>query len=120
MFRGYYQDGSYYGRLGMDYVKRIIDGKLSLYSMEERVGVTSVVVNGVNGISLTVCTYYITDTPNGQMKKIKTIEDIRKYLLSCPKALDALRKTDKEIKSSIQGDISFLNNIIEAFNNGCF
>jgi hypothetical protein len=117
--QGYYQDGIYYGRLGMDYIKRIIDGKLSLYSVEERVGVTNVVVNGIDGISLSVCSFYITNTPNGQMKKIKTIEDIRKYLLSCPKALDALKKTDKEIKSSIQGDISFLNSVIETFNNGC-
>jgi hypothetical protein len=118
--RGYFSNGTYYGRLGNGYAKRIVHGKLNVYYTEEMVTSTSTSHTGQMRTSTRMrCDHYVQVGDNGALTPIANQKDIMAYVKDCPKALEMIDKKDREIRRSIRRNRNYLNEIFITYNNGC-
>jgi hypothetical protein len=117
--RGYYSNGSYFGRLGKSYVKRIVHGKLNVYLRQEYITTTETVNGQMRTRTRLDCDVYVQVGDNGDIRQIGDQKDIREYVKECPTALALIDKKDKEIRRSIRKNPSYLNEIFMIYNNGC-
>jgi hypothetical protein len=122
--RGYYSNGSYYARVGNDFARRIIHGKLNLYYTEEMVtSTTSEQTTSGRMVTRTrtrqVCTHYVQEGDDGPLNVIANQKDILQYVKDCPQAAAMIDKKDKAIRRSIRKDRFYLNQIFVTYNNGC-
>ncbi|MBC7948173.1 MAG: hypothetical protein H7Y42_09870 [Chitinophagaceae bacterium] len=114
--RGYFSNGTYYGRVGSSYARRIVHGKLNVYYTEDFV--TSFDSNG-RMRTRQVCAHYVQVGEKGDLQAIANQKDIRDYVKDCPKSLEMIDKKDKEIRRSIRKNRFYLNQIFVTFNNDC-
>lgn len=120
--RGYYSNGTYYGRVGRgDYAERIVHGaRLNVYFTKEWVTSTSTSRTGMMRTSQRlVCTHYVQRGEEGELEAIANQKDILKYVGDCKIAAEMIDKKDKEIRRSIRKNSMYLNNIFIVYNNDC-
>lgn len=117
--KGYFLNGSYYTRLGNNYVRRIIHGKLNVYYTEEMRTNTSYVNGQMRTTNRMVCTHYVQVGDNGGLNIIANQRDILQYVKDCPKSVEMIDKKDKQIRRSIRKNRFYLNQIFVTYNNNC-
>ena len=118
--RGYFDKGVYYGRIGGEYAKRIIRGKLNVYYTSNTVSTMSTNVKGQTKWSTrTVCLHYVQIGEEGELNPIADQKDIIKYVKDCPKTVEMIDKKNSQIRKAIRKNGSYLNDIFATYNNGC-
>lgn len=118
--RGYFDKGIYYGRVGGEYAKRIVHGKLNVYYTETMVSTMSTDVTGkTNWSNRTVCIHYVQVGEDGELKPIAGQKDILKYVKDCPKSVEMIDKKNSQIRKAIRKNYNYLNNVFITYNNGC-
>lgn len=117
---GYSQGGIYYGRLGNEYIERIVHGTLNVYYSSEMETSTSTSSTGmIRTTTRMVCRYYVQKGDRGAMNPIANQKDIREWVKDCPIAYEMANKSDKQIRRSIRKDRKYLNEIFTTYNQGC-
>jgi len=118
--RGYFSNGSYFGRIGNSYARRIVHGKINVYYNSESVSSTSTDNQGrMRTTYRTVCTHYAQRGDNGDIIPIANQNDIKELVKDCPASVAMISKKDKEIRRSIRKDRFYLNQVFVTYNNGC-
>ncbi|HYV53522.1 MAG TPA: hypothetical protein VE933_02935 [Chitinophagaceae bacterium] len=118
--RGYYANGTYFGRYKHEYVKRIIHGKLNVYYSEYWVSETTKDASGFTHTSSHLsCTHYVQVGDMGELEAIASTKDIKEYVKDCPIAYEMLDKKDKQIRKAIRRNSNYMNEVFIAYNNNC-
>lgn len=117
---GYKSEGLYYGRLGKEYIQRIIHGKLNVYIQYTEVTSNSVSTSGsVRSRSYTRTDHYAQRGPDGEMIGIPGQKEIGKLVKDCPLAFEMIDISNSKVRKAIKKDRNFLNSIFEIYNNDC-
>jgi hypothetical protein len=118
--RGYQKDQVYYGRLGNDYIQRIIHGKINVYVQFTQVTTTSTDHGGFSHTySYTRTDHYSQLGDKAPLVVFGSQKDIRKLVEGCPLAEEMAGKSNHQIRKSIRSDRNYMNEIFETYNNGC-
>jgi hypothetical protein len=118
--RGYFSNGTFYGRIGSGYAQRIVHGKLNVYYTEEMVTTTSTSSNGAMRTNThMVCIHYVQVGDDGDLKAIAGQSDIKEYVKDCPKSMEMISKKNKEIRRAIRKNSMYLNDVFIIYNNNC-
>lgn len=118
--KGYYQGGIYYGRLGKEYIKRIVHGKLNVYVQFTEVTTTSTDNNGyMRTRTYTRTDHYVQQGDDGKMMGCAGQEDIRKFVADCPLSVEMANLSNSKMRKAIRKNGNYLNEIFEVYNNDC-
>ncbi len=118
--RGYFSHGVYFGRIGSSYARRIVHGKLNVYYTEDMVTSTSTSSTGaMRTTTRNVCVHYAQIGDDGELSPIASQKDIKRYVQSCPKAVEMIDKSNSKIRKAIRRNRNYLNEIFITYNNGC-
>ena len=118
--RGYKSNGIYYGRLGKEYIKRFIQGKINVYIRYSEVTTTSTDRNGnMRMRTYTRTDHYAQKGTDGEMINIPDQYVIAKLVKDCPLAYNMINVSDSKIRAAIKQNGNFLNRIFEIYNNDC-
>ena len=118
--RGYFSHGHYFGRAGSTYAERIVHGKLNVYYTEDMVTSTSTSSTGAMRMTTrNVCIHYVQIGDDGELTPIAGQKDIKRYVQSCPKAVEMIDKSNSRIRKAIRRNRNYLNEIFIIYNNGC-
>jgi len=118
--RGYLDRGVFYGRLGHDYIQRIVHGKINVYVQFTQVTTTSTDHGGFSHTSTYTRTdHYAQMGENGPMNVFGSQKDIKQLVDACPLAVEMADKSSRQIRKAIRKDRNYLNEIFEVYNNGC-
>jgi hypothetical protein len=120
--RGYLSNGIFYGRLGNDYIKRIVHGKINVYVQFREVTSTSTPAGGTgftHTTTYTVADQYGQKGENGPLFPLANKRDIKDAVAGCPLAEDMADKSYHQIRKAIRNNRNYLNNIFDVYNNNC-
>lgn len=113
-----YGGGNFYcARMGHEYVRRIVRGKINVYLKENQVIHTS----GATGIMSyeTVDIYYMQKGDRGEFIVIRDQKAIAEAVNSCPLAVGMASKSGSKLRKAIKADENYMNEIFEIYNNDC-
>jgi hypothetical protein len=118
--KGYREDDIYYERLGIEYIRRIVHGKINLYY-------TTVIINSqdrdhasnISHRSRTRYDYYIQKGDDGPLKLMRDMNDVKIELGDCPLALQMVDMKPSKLRKEIKNDHDYLNKAFEVYNNNC-
>lgn len=114
---GYYSNGYYYGRLGGQYIKRIVHGKINVYIHEYWVTTTSSATGIIRQEWRARHFYQVGE--EGEMLPLAGQKDIKRAVAGCPLAVEMADKSNGKMRRAIKKDYNYLNSIFEIYNNGC-
>jgi hypothetical protein len=118
--RGYCSNGVFYGRLGNEYIKRIVHGKLNIYYDQELVTSTTTTYTGVTHSTTRLrCSHYVQLGDLGDLRPLANQGDIKDYVKDCPKAYEMANKSDRQLRRAIRKNSHYLNDIFILYNNDC-
>lgn len=118
--RGYFSNGTFYGRLKGDYIKRIVHGKLSVYVQFSMVTTTSTDHSGFTHTSTREVAYhYYQRGEDGVLTGLGGQEDIKQAVAGCQLAVDMASLSNRQMRKAIKRNRNYLNNIFETYNNDC-
>lgn len=119
--KGYRQDGIYYGRNGLDFIPRILYGKISIYKGKKTGGSKSSEV--IPGPKTT--TYYNYDAfyaeknNDGRLIWIYNIIQVRELVKDCPKALEMVKVAKNNHWEIMKENPGYIIKILSVYNNNC-
>ncbi len=111
--RGYFIGGRYSLRFGDNFARRIIHGKLSVYFLSRE----EIYYQDGRSKTRTVCGVWVKG--NGAMQEIGTKEDIMDHVKDCPKAVEMMNKSYKDIRKAAKEEDDYLNQVFITYNNDC-
>jgi len=118
--RGYQVNGIFYGRLGNNYIKRIVHGAINVYVLFTDVTETSTDHSGFTHThTYTRTDQYAQKGEDGPMIAIGGQDDIKKLVADCPISVEMCNKSNSQIRKAIKKNRNYLNNIFDVYNNGC-
>jgi cytolysin (calcineurin-like family phosphatase) len=81
--RGYQLKGDYFARMGTDFIKRIVHGRLNVYINQYS---SSNYDSKTNRVSYdTRCEHYLQKGETGELTPLASISDIQEAVSDCPK-----------------------------------
>jgi hypothetical protein len=117
---GYRTGDAYYGRLGKEYIKRIVRGKLNVYVQFTQVTTTSTDRNGFSHTrSYTRTDQYGQRGEDGKMVPLAGQKDIKELVSDCPLAVQMADVKNSAMRKAIKKDPNYLNRIFDIYNNDC-
>jgi hypothetical protein len=115
--RGYQLKGDYYARMGSDFIKRIVHGRLNVYINQYS---SSNYDSKTNRTSYdTRCDHYLQKGETGELTPLASISDIQDAVSDCPKAAGLIDLKYKELRRAVKADPAYLNKVFETYNNEC-
>jgi hypothetical protein len=112
--RGYRYGSKYYGRVGTDYLLRIVHGKLNVYVQFTEVTSTSTTHDGIeHQRSYTRTDHYSQRGEDGPIIPMASQKDIKNLVSDCPLAVQLVDLSDSKISKAIKKDPNYLNNIFD-------
>ena len=118
--RGYREDDVFYGRLGIKYIRRIVQGKINVYYDISEHSTTTTDHNGQTRWKTTYRTdHYIQWGEDGPLKRIDRIDDIKNLLKDCPLSIQMIDMKPSKLRKEIKKDRDYLNMVFEVYNNNC-
>ena len=118
--RGYHVNGIFYGRVGSDYIKRIVHGAINVYVQFTQVTTTSTDHSGfMHTYTYTRTDQYAQKGDDGPMVNIAGKEDIKRLVADCPISVEMCDKSNSQIRKAIRKNPDYFNNIFDIYNNGC-
>ena len=116
--RGFKANGIFYGRVGNNYAKRIIAGKINIYYREKTVVSTTTDASGRTKTRTSLdCLYYYQVGDTGILEEFYKYNTIRELIQGCTKAAAMMDKSDNEIKKILKDDSGYLNSVFETYNS---
>lgn len=116
--RGFKTSGIFYGRVGKDYAKRIIAGKINIYYRDRTRISTSTDASGRTKTKTYLeCLYYYQVGDTGILEEFYKYNTIRELIQNCPQAAAMMDKSDGEIKKILKKNSGYLNSVFETYNS---
>ena len=117
---GYRNGDTYYGRLGKEYIKRIVHGKVNVYVQFTDVTTTSTDRNGFTRTrSYTRTDQYAQRGDDSKMTPLADQKDIKAMVSDCPIAFQMADIKNSAMRKAIKKDPNYLNKIFDIYNNDC-
>jgi hypothetical protein len=118
--RGYRQGETYFDRLGNEYIKRIVRGKVNVYVKFTEVASTTTDRNGFTRTRYHTRTdQYAQRGEDGPMKAFGGQDDIKEIVSDCPLSVQMIDMSNSKIRKAIKKDPNYLNSVFETYNNDC-
>jgi hypothetical protein len=117
--RGYRQGQTYYGRLGNEYIKRIVRGKINVYVKFSEVTSTTNENGRLKTSTYTRTDHYAQKGDGGTMTVFGGQNAIKKMVGDCPVALEMADLSNGKMRKRIKKNKNYLNEIFETYNNDC-
>jgi hypothetical protein len=117
---GYRKGDTYYGRLGKEYIQRIVHGKVNVYVQFTQATSTSTDRNGFSHTrSYTRTDQYAQRGETGPMMGLAGQKEIKEVVSDCPAAYALADLSNKGMRKAIKADHNYLNKIFDVYNNDC-
>jgi len=118
--RGYQDGKTFYGRLGNEYIKRIVHGKINVYVDFTRETRTTTDATGhMHTSSYTRTDHYAQVGEDGELHEFGGQKAIRKLVADCPLAVQMASLSNHKMRRAIRKNRHYLNSIFETYNNDC-
>ena len=118
--RGYREGDVYYGRMGIQYIRRIVHGKINVYFNISEHSTPSTDRNGNTRWRTTYRTdHYTQKGETGPLKLISHQNDIKDLLKDCPLSVQMVDMKPSKLRKEIKKDMDYLNKVFEVYNNNC-
>jgi hypothetical protein len=116
--KGYRIGDEYYGRVGKNYIKRIVHGpRINVYVMFTEVTEKSNATGQYRTYTRT--DNYAQKGENGPLVVFGSQKSIKELVADCPLAVQMADKSNAELKKLIKQNDNYLNSIFEVYNNNC-
>jgi hypothetical protein len=114
----------YYGKVDRHFAKRVVQGKkINIYNDNF---ITTITTNrGASGTTSNsydnVHIYYELENSGNLilLTYMKDLQELKELLKDCPKAMERLNKTPKEIRKTVNFDPFYINDTVKIYNNDC-
>ena len=118
--KGYFENGTYYGRLGNTYIQRVLHRKINVYLTYRQYTTTSTDHGGFTHTSTrTIAVYYYQRGEDGELIVLPDINTIRTVMSDCPAALQMLDMSKSKLRKTMRKQHDYLNTVFEVYNNNC-
>lgn len=117
--RGYQFEGTYYGRLQNEYIKRIVHGKINVYVMFTEFTTTTNQNGRIINRSETRAIHYAQKGEGAPMVAFGGQKAIKELVSDCPLAVEMADLSNGKLSKKIRKNGNYLNEIFETYNNGC-
>jgi len=118
--KGYHTNGAYFGRLGNEYIRRIVHGKINVYVKFTQVSSTSSDHFGnTYNHDYTRTDHYAQKGEDGELLEIAGQSDIKRLLSDCPAAVAMADISNAQMRKEIRKNPNYLNRIFDLYNNDC-
>lgn len=115
--RGYMRNKVYYGRLGSEFIPRVVHGKLNVYIQQSQDMQTSSATGHTRMVTRSF--HYVQRGENGPLIAMGSQKDMKNAVAGCPLAEALADKSNSQIRKAIKANPSYLNEIFETYNNDC-
>ncbi|MCW3074399.1 MAG: hypothetical protein JWP69_1468 [Flaviaesturariibacter sp.] len=114
--RGIMVDHVYYGRMGNEFIKRIVHGKLNVYMQE--VSSTSMDSKGIMR-QRTSTYHYVQRGEDGPLTPLASKKDILEAIAGCSLSEEMINVKSSKIRKAVRSNRNYMNQVFEIYNNGC-
>ncbi|TDW95834.1 hypothetical protein [Dinghuibacter silviterrae] len=117
---GYRSGATFYGRVGNEFVQRIVRGKINVYVQFTEVTNTTTDHNGfTHSYSYTRTDYYAQKGDFAPLVGFANKTDIMRLVAGCPVAVAMADKSYHQLSKSVRHNRNYMNEIFETYNNDC-
>jgi hypothetical protein len=114
--KAFMYDGVFYARMGSDYMRRIVHGKINIYLLEKHQD--SRMPNGE--IKADSSGYhYIQRGDDGNLTPLANQKDLKNAVSGCQKAVEMVDISYAKLTKAVRANPNYLNEAFELYNNDC-
>lgn len=109
--RAYRGNNIFYHRMGSEYIRRIIRGKINVYIKYS--------MSNFDGQPYTRTDHYFQKGENEVLHTLSNKKEIQELVAGCSMASEMLDVSYGKLRKEIKKDKRYLNTVFEIYNNGC-